>query len=117
MRKIKNQKGFTLIEMLIVLGIMGILITLALPLYNNTVTKAQSEGCEAIKHTIGTQMEAYYLDHNYTYPSTNHIDTLVTAKYLKQAPKCPGGGNYTVTITNGIPVVSCSEHDSAPTTP
>lgn len=102
--------------MLIVLGIMGILITLTLPLYNNTVKKAQSEGCEAIKHTIRTQMEAYYLDNNYSYPVTNPINTLVGDNYLKTEPKCPGGGSYTVATTSGTPEITCSEH-SSPSTP
>lgn len=114
-KKLKNEKGFTLIEMLIVLGIIGILITLTLPLYNNTVKKAQSEGCDAIKHSIRTQMEAYYLDNNYAYPATDHINTLVQANYLKDEPQCPGGGTYTVATTSGTPEITCSEHNAAPT--
>ena len=110
----KNEKGFTLIEMLIVLGIMGILITLALPLYNNTVKKAQTEGCEANKHTIQAQMEIYYLENDNNYPTT--VTTLHTEKYLKSDPKCPGGGTYTLeTTVDGTPEVKCSEHDPAPT--
>ena len=45
----KNQKGFTLIEMLIVMIIVGILVVLAFPQASAALTKANETGCEAFQ--------------------------------------------------------------------
>ena len=39
--KIKNQKGFTLMEMLIVVAIIAILVAIAIPTFNNSLNKAR----------------------------------------------------------------------------
>lgn len=41
--KLKNKKGFTLIEMLIVVAIIAILVALSLPVFNNALDKARQE--------------------------------------------------------------------------
>ena len=48
----KNQKGFTLIEMLIVMIIVGILVVLAFPQASAALTKANNTGCDALKTSI-----------------------------------------------------------------
>jgi prepilin-type N-terminal cleavage/methylation domain-containing protein len=109
MKSLKNEKGFTLIEMLIVLAIIGIFIALAIPVYNNTIEKAKTEGCEANKHMLRTQAEVYFLENN-KYP--DDITALFTEKYLKAVPECPDGGQYSL-ITNtedGSVDVNCDEH-------
>lgn len=41
MKKLKNSKGFTLVEMLIVVAIIAILIAIAIPAFNNSLEKAR----------------------------------------------------------------------------
>lgn len=41
MRKIKNSKGFTLMEMLIVVAIIAVLVAIAIPTFNNSLVKAK----------------------------------------------------------------------------
>ena len=48
----KNQKGFTLIEMLIVMIIVGILVVLAFPQASAALTKANETGCEAFQSSV-----------------------------------------------------------------
>lgn len=59
---IKNEKGFTLIEMLIVLMIITVLILLIVPTLANRTTNVQDQGCEALKQTVQAQVNAYHLE-------------------------------------------------------
>ena len=66
----KHQSGFTLIELMIVVGIIGIMAAIAIPQYQNYVARAQvSEGfsCTAAAKT-GVSL---YYNLNGTFPSTN----------------------------------------------
>jgi type II secretion system protein G len=106
----KKERGFTLIEMLIVIAIIGIFLALALPDYRGTVARAQNRSCEVNKKMIRNALESYFIDHAKTYPGT--IQALATQKYVQTEPKCPAGGEYTMTVaTDGQSVsVSCSKH-------
>ena len=56
-----NQKGFTLIEMMIVLIVISVLTLLVLPNASKYITKANEEGCEAYKASIEAQNTANQL--------------------------------------------------------
>lgn len=47
-----NSKGFTLIEMMIVMIIISILVLLVIPNASNILTTANTEGCEAFKKSV-----------------------------------------------------------------
>ena len=47
-----NSKGFTLIEMMIVMIIISILVLLVIPNASNVLTTANTEGCEAFKKSV-----------------------------------------------------------------
>lgn len=53
-----NQRGFTLIEMMIVLIVVSILTLLVLPNAAGYISKANNEGCRAYKASIASQNEA-----------------------------------------------------------
>ena len=42
MKKMKNKKGFTLMEMLIVVAIIAVLIVIAIPTFNNALAKSRA---------------------------------------------------------------------------
>jgi competence protein ComGC len=77
----QNQKGFTLIEMLIVLMIVSILMILIIPNLGNKSKEVQSKGCEALVSVVQTQVDAFYLEH-YTYPT--NLEELVETNYLRE---------------------------------
>lgn len=103
----KSQSGFTLIEIMVVVIIIGVLAALIAP---NIIGKGDDARIVAAKtdmRTIGTQLDLYKLD-NYRYPETDPgLDALVNkpsdaknwAKggYLQKLPKDPWGNEYSYT--------------------
>ena len=70
MRKIfMNKKGFTLIELMIVVAIIGILAAIAIPNFMSYQCKAKQSEAKANLGSIKTQMEAYFAEYD-TYAAT-----------------------------------------------
>jgi len=97
----KNQKGFTLVELLVVLLIIGILVAIAIPIYTNVTTNANTKACLSNLRTLDGSAQQYLSDKG-TYP-TNGTD-LVTENYIAKLPKCPTSPNndYGYNSANGI---------------
>ena len=67
--KMRNEKnGFTLVELLVVIGIIAILASIAMPAYQTSLAKADSIGCMANLRQIGIATQNYLTDHDNTYP-------------------------------------------------
>ncbi|MGM8365121.1 competence type IV pilus major pilin ComGC [Virgibacillus sp. W0181] len=79
----KNNRGFTLIEMLIVLMVITVLIVLIIPNLSGRTEEVHNKGCSALAATVQAQVDAYYLDEG-SYPT--NLDTLV-GKYISDEQK------------------------------
>lgn len=66
----QNQRGFTLVELMIVIVIVGILAAVAVPIYQGNVKKAKMSECDATLGTIRTALRVYYAEHG-KYPTAN----------------------------------------------
>lgn len=93
----KNQNGFTLIEMLIVLTIISVLLILIVPNLSSKNDSVQEKGCEALVQMAESQVQAYKID-NPT-GSLLSLQTLIDANYLK-SDTCAGGSKK-VSLTEG----------------
>ncbi|MBC1336714.1 competence type IV pilus major pilin ComGC [Listeria innocua] len=95
----KDDRGFTLVEMLIVLLVVSVLLLLTIP---NIVTQSKSinnKGCEAFISMVQGQVQSYQLDKN-AIPSVND---LVSGGYLKSNQKsCPNGNNIKIDSSGNV---------------
>ena len=80
------KKGFTLIEIIIVLVLIGILVSIVTPVYRNSVIRAREAVLKENLFQIRDAISKYYQDKQ-AYPSS--LDDLVTYKYLSKVPMDP----------------------------
>ncbi|WP_059171122.1 competence type IV pilus major pilin ComGC [Bacillus sp. FJAT-27445] len=94
-RLIKNNRGFTLIEMMVVMLVISVLLVITIPNITKHNQNINKKGCDAYKKMVQAQVQAYEMDKG-KYPTT--IEELITAEYLPpKAGGCPGG-KTTLTI-------------------
>ena len=58
----RKQSGFTLIELMIVVVILGLLMAIAVPAYNDYITRAQRSAAQQFLLDVGQRQEQYLLD-------------------------------------------------------
>lgn len=85
-----RNRGFTLIEMMIVISMMLILLSIALPMYNQSIIRARETTLRQNLATINKVIDQYTLDKQ---KAPQSLADLVSAGYLKTIPKDITGSN------------------------
>ena len=83
----KNSKGFTLIELMVVIVILGILSAVIAPRIPQFVNKAKDGRTKGNLATLRSTMNIYYSDNDGRYPISDP-GALLIPKYLKRSPDC-----------------------------
>lgn len=89
--------GFTLIELMIVMAIIAVLMSIAVPIYNRSITRAKESVLKNNLFTMRTVIDEYTYDKQ---KAPQGLQDLVTEGYLRQIPIDPitGTGDSWVTI-------------------
>lgn len=92
--KRRNNAGFSLVEILVVLVIMGLLISVVAPTVLNRADEARIQKAQADFKAIETALKIYRLD-NFVYPTTEQgLEALVEASSLDPEPRNFKEGGY-----------------------
>src|SRR4030095_5840950 len=81
-----NESGFTLVELIIVIAIIGILAAIAIPSFKPAPDKAREAVLKTDLHTMREALDQYFADKAH-YPDS--LDTLVQEGYLRKVPVDP----------------------------
>jgi len=84
-----GRRGFTLIEIMVVMAIIGLLLTIALPRYLHSIDRGKEQVQRQNLATLRDAIDKYYGD-NGQYPET--LDELVARRYLRSIPVDPVSG-------------------------
>lgn len=106
-----KTNGFTLIEMLITVVIVGILAAIALPSYQNSVIKSNRSDGQAMLLETASLMERYFYDNN------SYTTDLTNLGYTASSAVDSTEGHYKLSVatpTTACPIASCFKLTAAP---
>jgi general secretion pathway protein G len=87
--KTKRSRGFTLLELMIVISIMLILVSIAVPQYTSSIKRARESVMRQDLFTLRSLISQYTLDKQ---KAPQSLDDLIQAGYMKQIPVDPMTG-------------------------
>ncbi|MEO8595524.1 MAG: prepilin-type N-terminal cleavage/methylation domain-containing protein [Candidatus Solibacter sp.] len=86
----KRLRGFTFVEMMVVITIMVIIISMAVPIYNRSIIRAKESVLQNNLYTLRTVIDNYSYDKG---KAPQRLEDLVTEGYLQKLPIDPFTGN------------------------
>lgn len=112
MNMFRNERGFTLIELMVVILIIGILVAIAVPVFNAARESAYKSTCQANLRTIDGAVETYKASTGNAYPQTDTaLWAALVPAYMKRVPQCPTDKrDYLVTDSGSTtqgPIIAC----------
>uniref|UniRef100_C6E2R6 Type II secretion system protein G n=1 Tax=Geobacter sp. (strain M21) TaxID=443144 RepID=C6E2R6_GEOSM len=107
----KTQRGFTLIELMIVLSIVGILAAISVPNYQWGIIRAREAVLREDLYTLRSTIDQYYADQG-KYPETLQELVENKNKYLREIPKDPFTKSSETWVTAPPPATESGEPDT-----
>ena len=104
-----DKKGFTLVEIMIVVAIIGLLAAVAIPNFMRARERAQTNACIANLKQIDGAKTLWALDSGAANGAACAMTNLVTA-YIKNTPRCSANGTYAVGVIGTNPTCTVAGH-------
>jgi prepilin-type N-terminal cleavage/methylation domain-containing protein len=115
MKMFRKDEGFTLVELMVVVLIIGILVAIAIPVFNAAQDNARAKTCQANQRTINGSVQQWLAGTTVTDPraaggcdgTVDAANHLIADGMIKSVPTCPTGATeYSVTgdlvTTDGV---------------
>ncbi|AEF17191.1 hypothetical protein Thexy_1158 [Thermoanaerobacterium xylanolyticum LX-11] len=101
----KDEKGFTLIELIVVIAILGILAAIAVPRVTTSLNNAKNNADQSNLKIVQSAVDRYWADNN-AYPSNSDLDpdnesSVLVPKYLDKIPRL-NSGYFSIDSNSGI---------------
>lgn len=106
-----NRSGFTLIELILVVVILGILAGAVVPVFRGRSEQARISRAKTDISTYSTQIDLYALDHNDKYPASLSELASGKKKYVREVAKDPWGNDYIYKSTGDSYEISSAGSD------
>jgi general secretion pathway protein G len=104
----RSSRGFTLIEMVVVISLILILVSIAIPIYNRSILRAKESVLRDDLFTLRQLISQYTLDKQ---KAPQSLDDIISAGYLKRIPTDPmtGSSNWTTEQEDSLMAVDQQE--------